>query len=336
MVIKWQSISISSPHLSKPVEVVAAKTIPYVEGGHKFQTFNIYTRKIDSTTKLIDQAATTLPNIGTNSGRPRIHVHIHGGAWRDPFLTAESVEPLAACAFSANTTPIDTVVGINYTLSPFPTHPSAPYDPTKGDTGQPWREARHPDHIQDALMAFKTLRSFGLTDDQFLLSGHSCGACIAFQSILQDPKHWALKEQLPPPPRPYALVGLNGLYDLVALVNGLGPSHQSMSEDYERFQSIAFGTDQLKWQLYSPARFDANAISSRIEKGHAPKRILLDQSTEDQLVPFNQLQRMRIQLEQVAGLHILQGTRCVGKHAAPWEQGYMIWDTILDILEAYE
>lgn len=209
-----------------------------------------------------------------------------------------------------------------------------PYDPSKGDTGQPWREAKHPDHVRDALTAFEVLQSFGLTDDSYILSGHSCGACIAFQSVLQNPKHWRFKEDLPPPPRPYALIGLNGLYDLVALVNGLGPSHNGMREDYETFQSIAFGTDPTKWPQYSPATFDADDMSRGIEEGHSPTRVLLDQSTDDQLVPFNQLQRMRTQLEQVSGLQIMQGNKCVGKHAAPWEQGYMIWETILDVLEA--
>jgi hypothetical protein len=60
--------------------------------------------------------------------------------------------------------------------------------------------------------------------------------------------------------------------------------------------------------------------------------MLLDQSNEDQLVPMNQRDRMQTQLEQVAGLHLIRVKRCTGKHAAPWEQGYMIWDTILDVL----
>lgn len=140
------------------------------------------------------------------------------------------MEPLVACAFSSKDSPIDAFVAINYTLSPFATHLTAPYDPTKGVIGQPWREARRPDHVRAVLRAFNTLHPFGLADDNFLLSGHSCGACLAFQATLQDPKHWQLEEELPPPPRPFALIGLNGLYDLVALVNGLGSSHKSMRE----------------------------------------------------------------------------------------------------------
>ena len=334
MAIQWEVIKVSSPHLSNPVEVLAAKNVPHIENGHRFQTFNIYVSRTSLTNGFVGLPAIKIPTIQTATKQPRWHVHIHGGAWRDPFLTAESVEPLVACAFSSPDVPIDAIIGINYTLSPFPTHPTAPYDPSKGDTGQPWREAKHPDHIQDVLTAFKALRSFGLTDDSFFLSGHSCGACLAFQAVLQDPKHWGLKEDLPPPPRPFALIGLNGLYDLVALVNGLGPTHNGMRNDYEMFQSIAFGNDQLWWQLYSPARFDADTISKRIAAGVCPKLILLDQSVDDQLVPFNQLDRMETQLEQVTGLRIMRGERCIRKHAEPWEQGYMIWDTLSDILKA--
>ena len=290
----------------------------------------------DSNVELVGQAAKTIPTSESGTNKPRIHVHIHGGAWRDPFLTAESVEPLAACAFSSKDPPIDAIIGINYTISPFPTNAVDPYDPDKGDHGQPWREAKHPDHVRDALTAFKILRSFGLADDNYLLGGHSCGACIAFQSVLKDPRHWQLKEDLPPPPRPYALIGMNGLFDLVALVDGLGPNHTRMRADYQMFLGIAFGKDYLRWPLASPARFDADAISKGIEEGHSPKRILLDQSTEDQLVPMNQLDRMKTQLDQVSGLKVMRGNRCSGKHAVPWEQGYMIWETILDVLKADE
>ena len=333
MAVIWQPTQVSSPHIAKPVECIAAKYITYTEGGHRFETLHIYVPKTSATTNLVGKPATSIPELGKQSSKPRCHVHIHGGAWRDPFLTADSVEPLVACAFSSKDSPIDVIVGINYTLSPFPTHPTAPYDPEKGDTGQPWREAKHPDHVRDALMAFRMLRSMGLADDQYLLSGHSCGACIAFQTILQDPKHWNLNEDLPAPPRAYALIGLNGLYDLDTLVNGLGPAHKSMRHEYEMFQSIAFGKDKSQWSEYSPARFDADMISRSIEDGLAPKRIVLDQSTEDQLVPVNQLERLKIQLEQVSGLQLWQGNRCAGSHAAPWEQGYMIWQTILDVLE---
>jgi hypothetical protein len=133
--------------------------------------------------------------------------------------------------------------------------------------------------------------------------------------VLQDPKHWELKEGLPPFSRLFALIGLNGLYDLVALVNRLGSAHNYEQTDYEMFQSIAFGNEQLRWQLDSPERFNADMLSKRIVTGGCPKCVLLDQRVDDQHVLVNQLERMKTQLEQVTGLQIMRGRRCIGKHA---------------------
>ena len=33
----------------------------------------------------------------------------------------------------------------------------------------------------------------------------------------------------------------------------------------------------------------------------------------------------------VSGLRVIEGHRCTGKHAAPWEQGIMIWESLRDI-----
>lgn len=333
MSVEWEVFQVSSPSLPISVEVIAAKDIPYVQNGHRYQTSSIYVPRTDETSQLVGQAATKIPTISADSDKPRWHVHIHGGAWRHPSLTSSSVEPLIACAFESPQSPIEAIVSLNYTISAFPTHPTDPYDPSNGDSGQPWREAKHPDHIRDILTAFKVLRTFGLKDDSYLLSGHSCGACLAFQATLQDPKHWGLSEDPPPPPRPFTLIGLNGLYDLPAPVHGLGASHNWTREDYDIFLKIAFGKDELRWPLFSPAHFDSDMMTNRVQQGSSPNRVILDQSSEDQLVPLNQLERMKTQLEQVSELQIIRGNRCVGKHAEPWERGHMIWETILDALK---
>jgi hypothetical protein len=58
---------------------------------------------------------------------------------------------------------------------------------------------------------------------------------------------------------------------------------------------------------------------------------MLEQSTGDQLVPMNQRDRLEANLSKVSGLRVVQGHRCTGKHAAPWEQGVMIWESIQDV-----
>ena len=169
--------------------------------------------------------------------------------------------------------------------------------------------------------------SFGLSDQSYILTGHSAGACLAFQAILQPPRHHGL-DYLPDAPCPAAILGLNGLYDLPALVNGLDAAHEHLRGEYERFLSNAFGTDKGKWPAASPARFDPADIAERIRQGKAPRLIVLDQSTEDQLVPVNQTERLEANLSKVRGLRVVHGHRLTGKHDAAWEQGVMIWESL--------
>ncbi len=114
-------------------------------------------------------------------------------------------------------------------------------------------------------------------------------------------------------------------------MNGLGASHEHLRDEYEMLLSNAFGADKGKWPAASPARFDPADIAERVRESKAPRLVVLDQSTEDQLVPMNQRERLEANLSKVSGLRVVKGHRCTGKHAAPWEQGVMIWESIQDI-----
>jgi kynurenine formamidase len=338
--VVWEKTSVRAPDLPSPVPVIAAKDVPYVLNGHRFQTFTVYLRRTTSNESLLGLSATRLPACSDDTQTTCL-VHIHGGAWRDPFLTSRSIEAAVAYAFSSDSSPIDTVIGINYILSPFPTHPTAPYDPWReNDPGivelidaerDPAREGRHPMHIHDVLAAFDALRRFGL--EKYLLSGHSCGACIMFQTLLQPPAYWGF-HNLPPAPRPVAAIGLNGLYDLPALVHDLGPKHAQMRSEYRRLQGIAFGDDEKHWSEASPALFETERIQHWMQSSESsvPSLVVIDQSPQDQLVPVNQMERLRGNLDKVSGLHVTTGRRCVGSHAAPWEEGQIIWETVQDVL----
>jgi pimeloyl-ACP methyl ester carboxylesterase len=311
---------------------VAANDIPYLPDGNRFQNLSIYLPKTPETSDLIGTPADSLPHYDSQSVLPRYHAHIHGGAWRDPQLTSKSIEPAVAHAFSATdaSAPIIAIASINYTISQFPTHPTLPYDAIKDNHSDPAREATHTQHVSDVLYGLALLRSLGLTDQSYILSGHSAGAALAFQAALQPPRHYGL-ENLLDAPRPAALLGLNGLYDLPGLVNGLGASHEHLRDEYEMLLSNAFGADKGKWPAASPARFDPAEIAERVREGKAPRLVMLDQSTEDQLVPMNQRDKLEANLSKVSGLRVVEGHRCSGKHAAPWEQGVMIWESLQDI-----
>ena len=330
--VKWQLAEVISPHLDHPVSVVAAKDIPYFPDANRFQNLSIYLSKTPETSSLIGTPANSLPNPNTQSSSPRYHVHIHGGAWRDPKLTSDSIEPTVAHIFCATdgSAPIIAVASLNYTVSQFPTSPTLPYDAIKDQHSDPSREAIHPQHVSDVLHGFALLRSFGLTDQSYILSGHSCGASLLFQAILQSPQHYALKN-LPDAPCPVALLGLNGLYDFPDLVNQLGESHEHLRDEYENLLTNAFGADEGKWPAASPARFDPAEISVRVRENKAPRFVVLDESTEDQLVPMNQREKLEATLRKASGLRVIEGHRCTGKHAAPWEQGIMIWESLRDI-----
>jgi kynurenine formamidase len=159
--VEWQLAEVTSPHLAHPVSVVAAKDLPYLPNANRFQNLSIY-----------------LPE---TQKRPALSA-----------LRPVSFRPPTPFAATDPATPIIAVASLNYTLSPFPAHPALGYDAVQDNHSDPAREATHPEHLSDVLRGLALLRSFGLTDQSYILSGHSCGACIAFQAILQAPRHYGL------------------------------------------------------------------------------------------------------------------------------------------------
>lgn len=324
----WASAAVKSPNLDHKVPVVAAKDIPYLSDANRLQNISIYLPSTPENLKLIDRPVVSIPGV---SSEPSCQVHVHGGAWRDPQLLSSSIEASVAHTFSDPSSTLKAIISVNYTLSPFPKHPKLPYTTSSTYPPDPAREALHPTHVRDVLHALDLIGRLGLVNGSYILSGHSAGACLIFQSILQPPRYWGL--DIRDPPCPAALLGMNGLYDLPNLVNGLGESHAHLKDVYADLQSIAFGADEAVWENASPARFKAEIVEQRIAAGLVPSLIMLDQSSDDQLVPMNQTEGLERMLHQVKGLEIVRGKRCTGRHAAPWEEGYMIWDNIQDVMK---
>ena len=330
--VLWRRAEVTSPHVGHPVAVVVARDISYFPDGDRFQTLNLYLPETQQTLALVGTTAGALPEPSMSSAGPGYLVHVHGGAWRDPELTSASIEPTVAHAFAdmEASSPIVAIASVNYRLSQFPTSPKLPYDADKDGHSDPSREAVHPQHLSDVLRALAFLRSLGLTDQSYILSGHSCGACLALQAVLRSPPYYGLAD-MPDVPCPAAMLGLNGLYDLPALLHELDASHEHLRGEYAMLLSNAFGGEEA-WPSASPARFDPSAIAQRVGEGRAPRLVVLDQSAEDQMVPKNQKDRLQATLSKVDGLRVVSGHRCTGKHAAPWEQGIMIWKSIEDTL----
>jgi acetyl esterase/lipase len=332
---KWHLKDIKSHLTDYSISVIVAKDIPYIDNPNRFQNLTIYLPKTSETIKLLGTHVKefTFSKEDIQPVLPNYLVHIHGGAWRDPLLDADSIEATVAHAFdtSNDLIPILGIVSINYSLSQFQTHPHFPYDAIKDNHSDISREAIHPQHISDVLHGLNKLRSFGINDHSYILSGHSCGACIAFQTILQPPSYYGLTH-LSDPPSPAAILGLNGLYDLPELVYGLGTSHEHLSNDYKGILTNAYGSDENTWATVSPSRFDIKSIRERFLEKKGPALIMVDRSTEDQLVPTTQQEILKANLSNISEIQTIEGKICKGDHALPWKQGLPIWQNVRDIL----
>lgn len=186
------------------------------------QIVNIYLPENPATLELVGRPVDQLPPSSSPRKLPRIQVHIHGGAWRDPNLRPPSIEAAVAHAFIDTDFIISAIVGIDYSLSSFPANPASPHDSS--------RQAQFPDHVKDIFAALDLLRTLGLSGGSSILTGHSAGACLAFQTMLPIPSQLRF-ENMPSPPVPAAILGMNGLYDLPNLVTDLPASHAHLGAD---------------------------------------------------------------------------------------------------------
>ena len=238
-------------------------------------------------------------------------VYIHGGAWRDPEISASSFEKTRDVLLTSKVAElIAGYASINYRLSSYPSHPTDPSNPS-----DPARNATHPDHINDVLAAILHLQETYHFEDRYILVGHSCGATLAFQVAMK--RYWgsqyestlALELNVIPP---RAFVGLEGIYDIPALVK-----HHREQPVYTDFICNAFG--QSGWDVVSPtnAHFE--------ETWPDGKLVVLAHSSEDELVELEQPELQRKALEaqgwKDSGERRIKSFELKGNHDEVWETG---------------
>ena len=238
-------------------------------------------------------------------------VYIHGGAWRDPTISASSYRKIRDILLE--TAAADRIAGyasINYRLSPYPSHPKDPSNPS-----DPARNAKHPDHINDVLAAILHLQETYHFEDRYVLVGHSCGATLALQVAMK--RYWgsqyestfALELNVVPP---VAIVGLEGIYDISALVK-----YHGKESEYKDFIVNAFGPSG--WDALSPANADFD--------GSWPdgKLVVLAHSRDDTLVEWEQVDALKRSLETQGWKDNLDRQVKVlevkGDHDEVWETG---------------
>ena len=261
-------------------------------------------------------------------------IYIHGGAWRDPLVDASSFAPTISHVIRSHGSSLSSMAGfasINYTLSPHPNHPTDPSPPKDPSIpADPSRTGRHPDHIADVLRAISFLQQAAGFKDKYVLLGHSCGATLAFQALM-DVARWSSEEigdsRIV---KPVAVVGLNGLYDLPELINDPGEKHASLIPIYEEFTRGAFGDDEKVWHDVSPISVRDWVKEWETNKG----KVVLVQSKEDTLVPYRQLEDMWKVLEpsKSAGLDLSE-LPASHDHNELWSRGDRLAAIVVEVVK---
>ncbi|KAI9722284.1 MAG: hypothetical protein M1812_001756 [Candelaria pacifica] len=247
-------------------------------------------------------------------------VWIHGGAWRDPQVTTKSFRP--ALGLLLQHEKIDHIAGfasISYRLSPYPDHPTNPSSP--GDSG---RSAKHPDHIHDVLAALRHLQDKYGFGERYLLVGHSCGATLAFQVAMGNWESGSEKEVT----KPIGILGIEGVYDLVALVE-----QYKEIPLYEEIVTNAFGGSKGVWAEASPA---SGAYDMTWANGQLT---VLAHSSEDELIDEEQHTLMGKALKETSSTIGSRRQRqdlvlaLAGKHDEVWEKGHATAESIVTAVE---
>lgn len=309
--------------------------VPYLPNSTYLHTLDLWVPKAgngaDADASAAPPAASEIPHrAGTWI------IYIHGGAWRDPLVDSSSFEATALKIMSASKNDASMIAGIaslNYPLSSHPNHPTHPAPPQ--DPSLPVdmaRTAKHPDHILAVLSALAYLQDSLHVAHDYLLSGHSCGATLAFQAVM-DSQRWAVssgeqKVLAPAVRKPKVIVGLNGLYDLPRFIRQPDSSHAALGPVYSDFTKGAFGDDDEVWRQVCPT-----IVEDWGKEWPEGELIVLVQSREDGLVPYSQTEIMKKRLAEVSSIRVLE-LDADGDHNDLWKKGDRLAEILLQAMKA--
>lgn len=337
--VPWQEWE-DSPDSSSPKKVVGwyKPSVPYIRGGHELQTLDVWLPSPSLSTSSSSSAAEEeqrtpeqvfLSQKNKNANKCWV-VYIHGGAWCDPDIRADSFGATLhhLLKFPESFSEIAGFASLNYTLSP--SHHHGPATPS--------RSGMHPDHIIDVLRGLAFIQKVAGFGENYILLGHSCGATLAFQ-VLMDVERWSSPSsspeeqsaaQVPHVPKPFAVIGLDGLYDLPGLIKDPGDKHAGLIPAYEAFTRCAFGDDEKTW-------YDVSPISVKDwvgEWGPDHGTVVLVQSKDDTLVPYRQLEGMQEALKPAIGPSIeVYELPASGDHDELWQTGDQIAEILNEVLK---
>ncbi|KAK7749713.1 Kynurenine formamidase [Cytospora paraplurivora] len=239
-----------------------------------------------------DEKTASQPTIASSGAAKKYWlIFIHGGAWRDPRSTFDEAQPTINALLDnagPSTTARSRIAGfasINYRLSP---HPSFTQDP--GTTPAfASRAARHPDHLADVMAALRFLRGrLGLGEDDYVLFGHSAGAFLSYQVLQHAADDGDGGDAVP---LPAAVVGFEGIYDLVGLEGRTGGA-------YAGFIEAAFGTDRQLWSEASPATAPGSFAGWSSSPSGGGRLAVLAHSPDDELVDLPEVDALEGRLRR--------------------------------------
>ncbi|OKL58915.1 hypothetical protein UA08_05471 [Talaromyces atroroseus] len=253
-------------------------------------------------------------------------IYIHGGAYRDKDILADSFsktyEILNKHPMIHNN--VAAFASIDYRLSP---HPNSPQDPVKTPKSR-LRNAMHPDHLNDVQAALKVLQEKYAFQDQYVLVGHSVGATMSFQAVMNkvqgaDPTSIAS-------PKPRAVVGVCGIYDLRLIRNDF-----KEIQIYDEFLKGALGPDEELWDRISPGKVaDSDGVASGWQNGQLA---VLANSTGDLVVNKHQADVMVKILEQwkslVEGRDVVELYDLREGHDDVWQKGEELANVIITTIK---
>lgn len=328
--IPWTTVGNNNTILHK-------RRIPYVPNATYLQTLDLWVSGEEDTIKTPGLAPDPPAAIPHRKG-PWI-VYIHGGAWRDPLVDSSSFESAALRLFEEHPSiSIGGIAALNYRLSPHPLHPTHPSPPR--ESGVPVdaaRTARHPDHIRDVLTGLSYLHGIGALGDEgygYVLVGHSCGATLAFQAVM-DQRRWSFgfdEVTKIPLEKPRVVVGLNGLYDLPAFLQKPDEAYRGMVPIYDSFTRGAFGDDKGTWASVCPT-----VVDNWEKEWPEGRKVVLAQSHTDELVPYSQTELMKRKLvERAPARLVVEEVPVTGKHNEMWQSPDELVKILVGVVKSFE
>ncbi|KAI9800079.1 MAG: hypothetical protein M1825_004261 [Sarcosagium campestre] len=252
-------------------------------------------------------------------------IYIHGGAWRDPLITSASFLPtirqLVSKSSQSGRQPYRIVgyASLNYRLSPYPSHATSP-----SLADDPARNAQCPSHILDVQSGIRFLQAEWGFGSKYALVGHSCGATIAFQVLMQTWTDGGIPVQLP-----LAICGVEGIYDLVALLE----THKTIPA-YREIVEGAFGLEESVYETVSPLTWlKREGLHEKWSQGRA---VVIAHSKDDEMVEEDQALSMMTQLTNDGNSRDQRHDEFIwinGNHDEVWQQGTELARVISRALE---